>query len=409
MDPANKGDRPRRGIVLSGGGARGAYEVGVLRYLCEHIKEVPLFDVITGTSVGAINGAYLASTSDRPRAAGRLMARMWATLTLDEFYKFGWTQVRMLPRVLFGKNLPKLTHGAVVGGLLDSSCVEEIVRDKIRWRGITDNLYRGVLDAVSCSATELATGINTVFVQTASGRLPRPWPRDPGQTVVLTALAAAHTLASAALPLLFPAVRVGDQLYVDGSMRQNTPVTPALRLGASRLLVISLRHEEEIPAATRRKRESARAVYPNALFMLGKMFNALMLDKLEADLHRIRRTNDMIAAGSRLYGEDYPGRIAAEMAGDKKARPYIPLEVVQVRPSQDLGKMAFDCIQRTRLHHYEGVMARWLRRLVLSAQEAAESDLASYVLFDPEYITQLIELGYQDAARQRDELKSLFE
>jgi NTE family protein len=364
MDPANKGDRPRRGIVLSGGGARGAYEVGVLRYLCEHIKEVPLFDVITGTSVGAINGAYLASTSDRPRAAGRLMARMWATLTLDEFYKFGWTQVRMLPRVLFGKNLPKLTHGAVVGGLLDSSCVEEIVRDKIRWRGITDNLYRGVLDAVSCSATELATGINTVFVQTASGRLPRPWPRDPGQTVVLTALAAAHTLASAALPLLFPAVRVGDQLYVDGSMRQNTPVTPALRLGASRLLVISLRHEEEIPAATRRKRESARAVYPNALFMLGKMFNALMLDKLEADLHRSRRTN---------------------------------------------GKMAFDCIQRTRLHHYEGVMARWLRRLVLSAQEAAESDLASYVLFDPEYITQLIELGYQDAARQRDELKSLFE
>jgi len=144
------------------------------------------------------------------------------------------------------------------------------------------------------------------------------------------------------------------------------------------------------------------------MFMLGKMFNALMLDKLEADLHRIRRTNLMIEAGSRLFGDDYPSRLASAMTGEK-ARPYIPVDVVQVRPSQDLGKMAFDCIQRTQLRHYEGVMARWLRRMVLSAQETAESDLASYVLFDPEYITRLVELGYEDAARQRDELRSLFE
>jgi NTE family protein len=401
-------DRPKRGLVLSGGGARGAYEAGVLRYLSEHNKRPGMFDVVCGSSVGAINGAYIAATSDRPRAGGRMLARMWSELRLDEFYGFGWAQVRMLPRVLFGKNLPKITHGATVGGLFDSSYVQAIVRDRIPWRGITDNLYRGVLDAVSCSATELATGVNNVFVQTATGRLPRAWPSEHGQVVVLTAITSAHTLASAALPVLFPAVRVGDQLFIDGSMRQNTPLRPAIRLGAERVLIVSLRHEGEIPAATRRRRERAREIFPNAMFMLGKMFNALMLDRLEVDLQRIRRTNLMLEAGAEAFGPEFSTKLAHGMYGEK-ARPYVHIDAVEIRPSEDLGRIAFECIKRTGLHQYQGVMARWLRRAVLSAEDAAESDLASYVLFDPEYLSRLIDLGYQDAARKHDELRDLFE
>lgn len=401
-------DRPLRGLVLSGGGARGAYEVGVLRYLCERLPKPGRFDIVTGSSVGAINGAYVAATCDRPRATGRTLARVWRDLRLDEFYKFGWAQVRTLPQVLFGKNLPKITHGATIGGLIDASYIQNIVRHRIPWRAITDNLYRGHLRAISCSATEMATGINTVFVQTASGKLPRRWPRDHGQQVVLTPVTAAHTLASAALPVLFPAVRVGDQFFLDGSLRQNTPVRPAMRLGARRLLVVSLRHAKEIPEVTRRRREEARVVYPNAMFMLGKLFNALMLDKLEADLARIARTNEMIAAGRRIWGDDFAERLATEMHG-AEARPYAEVESVMIRPSEDLGRLAFDCIKRTNLEGYGGIMARWLRRLVHSAEETSESDLASYVLFDREYLTRLIDLGYEDAASQHDRLMSFFD
>ncbi len=399
-------NRPKVGLVLSGGGARGAYEVGVLRYIFERLKRPVRFDVITGSSVGAINGAYAAATADRPRATGRMLARVWTELRLDDVYRFGWTQMRNIPQLLFGRDLPKLTHGARLGGLVDPGHLQEIIRSRIPWRGISENIYRGHLHAMSIAATELATGLTTVFVQTKSGRLPDGWPVESGQNVVPTPITSAHCLASAAIPLLFPAVRVGDQLFVDGSLRQNTPVRPAMRLGATRMLVVSLRHATETQQKRRNARASAREMYPNAMFMMGKMFNALMLDKLEADLSRIQRTNEFLEAGSRLYGPDFGTRLVSEMAG--KSVPYVPVEVVNIRPSQDFGSIAYDIIKRTGLQHYDGMMARWLRRAVLGS-EVPESDLASYVLFDPEYTSRLIDMGYQDAAKQHDRLLSLFE
>lgn len=401
--------RPRVALVLSGGGARGAYEVGVIKYIRERLKIDARFDIVTGSSVGAINGSYVAATCDRPRAQGRMLARVWSEIRLDEMYRFGWPQMRTLPQVLFGKNLPKISHGSTVGGLVDSRYIESIVRERIPWRGISDNLYRGNIDSICCSATELATGINTAFVQTAAGHLPEPWPTAHGQNVVLTGITAAHTLASAAIPVLFPAVRVGDGLFVDGSLRQNTPIRPAMRLGADRILVVSLRHASEIPRSTHLRREQARVVYPNAVFMLGKMFNALMLDRLEADLGRIRRVNEMVEAGREEFGPDFSERLARAQPG-KTSRPYRPIETVLVRPSQDIARIAWDVMNRTRLAHYSGVMAKWLRRVFMAGEAAnMESDLASYVLFDPEYTTRLIDLGYQDAAQMRDELLSMFD
>ena len=398
---------PRVGLVLSGGGARGAYEVGVLRYVFERLRPTPRFDVVSGSSVGAINGSYVAATCDRPRATGRMLARVWAELRVDQVYRFGWAQMRSLPQVLFGKNLPKVTHGQRIGGLVDSGHLEEIVRRRIPWRGITENLYRGHLHAMTVAATELATGLTTIFVQTRSGRLPATWPVESGQSVVATPVTAAHCLASAAIPVLFPAVRVGDQLFVDGSLRQNTPIRPAMRLGADRLLVVSLRFQGEIRRSNQRAREEARTVYPNAMFMLGKMFNALMLDKLEADLQRISRMNELIDAGCALYGPDFATRLSGAMPG--KAAGYKHVDVVQIHPSEDFAEIAYDVIARSGLRQYDGVMARWLRRAVLQTDGPPESDLASYVLFDPEYVTRLMDLGYQDAAAQHAKLAALFD
>jgi NTE family protein len=179
-----------------------------------------------------------------------------------------------------------------------------------------------------------------------------------------------------------------------------------MHLGAERLLVVGLRHESGSDAVHSRAR--ANAVYPNAVFMLGKMLNALMLDKLEADLARIQRTNELIAAGERIYGESFAARIAEGISG-RRSRPYKKIALVLVRPSQDLGEIAWDVIRRTGLRRYGGVAARWLRRLTEQTDDVSESDLASYVLFDRDYVTDVMELGWNDAAARHAELSALFE
>ena len=398
-------DDPRVGLVLSGGGARGAYEVGVLRYIREQIERHCRFHVITGSSVGAINGSYIASTVDRPRAQTRTLARVWAELQLDQMYKIGWSQVRNLPQVLFGRQPPRADDIETIGGVVDSGYIEKFVRDRVPWDGLRRNLSRGHLHAFSCTATELATGTTTVFVQTRTGTLPA-WPTAAGQRVVPTTITAAHTLASAAIPILFPAVRIDDSLYVDGSLRQNTPIRPAMRLGANRLLVIGLRHEDARRVAEDRARERAKDISPNAMFVAGKLLDGLMLDKLEADISRIRRMNQLIEAGEQMFGPDFGAQIGAAISG-RKGRPYVPVEIVLVRPSQNLGEIAHTIIRKHGLSRYSGVMARWLRRSA-HGDEMPEDDLASYVLFDPDYLKTLMHLGYHDAQARHADIAALF-
>lgn len=398
-------EAPRVGLVLSGGGARGAYEVGVLRYIRERIKKRCTFHAITGSSVGAINGSYLAATIDRPRAQVRPLARVWSEMHLDRMYRFGWSQMRQMPQVLFGRDKPLEAHEETIGGLVDTGYIQAFVRQQIPWKGLRVNLERGHLHGFACSATELATGKTTVFVQTHSGQLP-VWPSDPGQAAEYTTIGASHTLASAAIPVLFPAVRVNGRFYVDGSLRQNTPVRPAMRLGSNRLLVIGLRHSDH-PARLERARRKASEVFPTAVFMAGKMLDALMLDKLEADLRRIEGTNRLIDAGMRLYGDDFGERLG-EATDSRKGRAYEQMEVLLIRPSQNLGEVAHQVIRKTNLARYRGVMARWMRRSMMG-DEVPENDLASYVLFDRDYVQALMDIGYHDAEAQHARIAALFD
>jgi NTE family protein len=394
-------------LVLSGGGARGAYEVGVLRYIRERLGVDTRFDVITGTSVGAINGAYIAATCDRPKGQGRALQRVWAQLTIERVYDFGWPQLRALPRVLFGRGLPKTPHGGRVGGLVDSTALERLVREQIPWRRLTENMAKGHLQAFSVTATEVATGVSTVFIQTGRRRV-APWPEDDtNEAVVRTGITASHTLASAAIPVLFPAVKIGDQFYVDGALRHNTPLRPALRLGARRMLVIGLRHNESPAQRRARQRSEAETVYPNAFFLLGKLLNSLMLDKVESDLERIEQTNRTLEAGAREFGPEFAARLSGAVG---RELPWHPVETLTIQPSQDIGRIAWEVVRDTRLRSSGGVVPVMIRRSVEFDQRAehGESDLASYVLFDPEFINRLIELGYADGARHHEQLLHFF-
>jgi NTE family protein len=406
---ADKDKRPPLGLVLSAGGARGAYEVGVIRYIRERIKPKTRFDIITGSSIGAINGSYIAATCDRPRAQGRALARVWSELRLDEVLKFGWSQLRTLPQLLLGRSRNKdaAPDSVTRGGLIDGTALHSLVRERMPWRGITDNLRAGHLDALCCTATEVATGMVTQFIQTRERAAPARWSPAPHHAVVHTQLTAAHALASAAIPVLLPAISVGGRLFADGGLRQNTPLRPALHLGARRMLIIGLRHNPNEREYVQMRAEMAN-LFPSAMFMLGKVLNVLLLEQVEHDLARIHRVNELLAAGTQKYGPAFAQEIALGMHSSASRR-YDHIETLLIRPSEDLGKIAWEVVNRGGLARYKGVAARLIRRAVDADNARQESDLASYLLFAPEYSRRLIELGFYDAASQHQALLGLLD
>jgi NTE family protein len=350
----------------------------------------PRIDILCGTSVGAINACFLAAHLQDPTLGVRRLVDLWCDLNLADVLVFGLRQAFTVHRVLMG-------GGAETVGIFDVRPMAKLIEREIPWRAIARTLRRGHLTALSVSATEVASGRTVIFMQTGpDGALPTT---APPRTVIRGAhIGPPHALASAAIPILFPHVRIGRELFMDGGVRQNTPIAPALRLGATHVFAVGLSREL-------RGLEVAETTAPGAAFLLGKILNAFLLDHIQSDFEILTRVNHLIEAGEQAFGEEFLSKINA--AGAARGRfPYRRIESLVVRPSEDIGRLAAEHVRSGGLRAGP-LLARQLLNLV-DVGVASEADLASYILFDGPFARKLIDLGRADAEARRHDIAAFF-
>lgn len=362
------------GIVLTGGGARGAYQAGALQALLEICAEAGIprpFGILSGMSAGAINTTYLASRMDSPVEGARDLAEFWRRLRTDRVFRTDSASILSIGmRWLWDLALGGVHQTTGVRSLVDTTPLSDLLETAIDYRRLAENARSGALGALAITAMDYASSECVTFVQT---RQPfHGWIR-PRRRGIPADIRKEHVIGSAAIPIFFPAVRVDGAYYGDGGLRNLTPLAPALRLGARRLIVIGVRRAA--PPGS----ESFPDVRPSVARIASVLLNSIFLDAVEVDLERLNDTNALIEAHGRA------------------ARPeFRPVKALYLQPSADPPRIAMDAIASLP------AMIRYMIRGLGTEDEAAE--LLSYLLFEPPYLDQLVQLGYDDTRRRSSEI-----
>jgi len=391
------------GLVLAGGGMRGAYEVGVLQGMVDVLQLQPgspaPFQLIAGTSVGAINSAFIAANSHSSDLGLPALIEAWGDLNFNRHL-----QLRLGPwleQLIRGARAPQPSDVYLGSSLLDPEPLEDLVSSRVNWQQLHQNIENGKINGLLIAALEVGTGRTVVFNE-LSPELEFAASKDPRRVARREPISAAHVLASAAIPMLFPARRVGEEFYCDGGLRFNTPIAPVIRSGARRVVVVSTARSSSLAWS---KPTVKLEYYPTAGFLLGKVMNALLLDPLDYDLQVMQRINRLLELHARAL--DVPNQLEADaLFTETRGMPYRPIDILVFSPSQDIGKLATDYL-RTHLSDLTmGWALRWLMKS--SIEPRADSDWVAYLLFEGGFAKQLIDLGRQDAHRRRDEVRRFF-
>lgn len=369
------------GLVLSGGGARAAYQVGVLKAISRLLpnERGNPFDIISGTSAGAINAVALASYAGHYRLGIRQLERIWKNFSCDQVFRSNFTSVLSWSMKFFMNSFFGYKAGEPVS-LLDNTPLKQLLSKFISFDNIQKAIDNQDLHALSVTASGYSTGESVSFFQAHNSI--KNWQRLR-RIGVRSRINIQHLLASSAIPTVFPAIKINREFFGDGAIRQLAPISPVLHLGASKILVIGVSGDNH-----KRKPRETMTSYPSLGKIMNHMFNAAFLDSMESDVERLTRVNNTIS------------KIPADIL-QSQGIPLRPVELLEISPSESIDDIA----------------ARHARELPASLKfffnskgrrQKNGAGVLSYLLFERGFCRDLIQHGYDDAMKQKDEILRFF-
>jgi NTE family protein len=361
-------------LILSGGGARGAYQAGALRALyeiCDEAGNFYPFRNLVGVSAGAINAAYLASAAQDLDTATRKICTLWRNLNTKDVFQtdyvtVGRTAVRLLRSIMLGGFSGKLRPKKL--GLLNVNPLRDLLAEHIDFPRIEQNVKDGALNSLCITATDYSTALGVTFF-TGHPEISE-WQRVH-RVGIRSHITVDHVMGSAAIPIFFPPWTIGDRFYGDGCLRNTAPLSPARRIGARKLLVIGVRKWKD------ERLDEASLVKPSLGRVISVVINAIFMDAIEVDIERVQIINENLRVAS-------------------PSEKFRQLEIHYARPTQAPSDLA-----ETRIAGLPPIL-RFLISGLGSARESSE--ILSYLTFDPLYLNALVDLGYNDILQQKESL-----
>lgn len=360
-------------LILSGGGARGAYQVGVLKGLAEILKKERIenpFQILSGVSAGAINSAKLASDIENFDVAVEKLIHLWLQMTSEHVFKTDFLSLNKFSLGLFGDKK--------LNAILDTSPLRQLIEKNCDFSKIQKNLDKKIIDSLIITANNYDKNSAVSFVQSHKKNVSWTESRRQAEACVINS---DHIMASCAIPMLFPPIAIDKNYYGDGCVRNNTPCSPSIRMGADKLFVIGVRNQLGSDSMT-----TKTSMQPSLIRILNTLLNAVLLDSVEQDVLRIQRINELV-------------RFTEETQRQKNNLKNI--EALCISPSQDIGEIA-----RNQAHH----LPRLLRMTISTFGHLDEaSEILSYLLFNPQFCRKLIDMGYEDAIHAKSAIHNFFE
>lgn len=373
----------KRALVLSGGGARGAYQVGVLKAIADlHNKNAHNpFSIISGTSSGAINAVGLAASANNFRLAVKKVEYFWKNITVDKVYKAGALDLLKSGGTLISSMLNQGIGMNRPLAFLNNDPLRTLLEQTIQFKNIQKRIDAGYLDAVAINATGYTSGESVSFFQGKSDI--KSW-RKGRRVGVPTQLAVKHLMASSAIPTIFPAEKVSREYFGDGALRQLAPLSPALKFGADKILVIGVSGNTGVIPKRHNTTHS-----PSLAQMVGHLFNSAFVDSLEHDVDIMLRMNDLIRVNKNQAAYTEQGEVRA-------------VNLLALNP-----KVEFDKVAAKHVHTMPFAM-RSLMKTTGATGKGGGASFASYLLFEPQFCCELISQGYQDTMEEEPAIREFF-
>lgn len=373
----NKNKEPKLGLVLTGGGSRAAYQAGAFLAVMEiaaSLGKEKSFKIISGTSAGAINASFLASNMDNPKAAAEKLADLWGNLKSDQiYYTDAFSFARLASRWVVQVTTGNVANYKLASSLFHTDPLRLLLRRHVSLPGLAKNIEQGVIDALALTTVNYDIGNNITFFMNREPGI--SWKRHR-RIGIREEITVDHILASASIPVLFPPVQIGNQYFGDGSVRNYYPLSPAIKLGARKILVIGVNRSQDKPLVPKFSNPSMGRI-------LSVLLNSILMDSIDLDLERLMRLNNLLQA-----------------FGQKKNRIIKKIDTFVIRPSEDIGKIA----------SYYGIEMAPLVQYLLSGIGNSEdsADLFSYLLFEGKFTRKLVELGYEDTMSRKTAVETFF-